>query len=394
MTITNITHGLQAITAQQSNRTGYKWHLNVYFTDISPSSSHGVHRQMVAAGASCSAGSGTPLASQHLSPYSSPDTFQYNAGTARVKQAYKNNTPPEPARKYLDNFFYRPIQLHQLSPSTSPALPLTMNHNITDVAPYQPLLPRLHSPTSYPKKKKSGIFPDLTKNINLGEDIDLVVGLTATALTADQVLKLKDSKKHKAMHLAKASLSAAAAATAFTMMKREHNERVGRERTRRRPESESRSTPSTTKGEKHECHSRSTSRSSSRPRSFERARRRSRSRDRELPYPDLEAQEPEDHKVRWALVPSSPFQEEHQEQRAESPEDYSYASSRLAPPPDERYHHRGRARTTSPLRRQDDDRWPDNYRHHHRRRKSEGESRWQTFFDLLGQELLQRRQKA
>lgn len=126
MTITNITHGLQAITAQQSNRRGYKWHLYVYFTDISPSSSHGVHRQMVAAGASCSAGSGAPLASQHLSPYSSPDTFQYDAGTARVKQAYKNNTPPEPAQKYLDNFFYRP----NTTASTFPIniICITINH--------------------------------------------------------------------------------------------------------------------------------------------------------------------------------------------------------------------------------------------------------------------------
>ncbi|KAK0671720.1 hypothetical protein QBC41DRAFT_315408 [Cercophora samala] len=269
-----------------------------------------------------------------------------------------------------------------------------MNHNISDIAPYQPPPPHPPSPSLAPKKKKSGIFPDLTKSINLGEDIDLVVGLTATALTADQLLKLKDSKKHKAMHLAKAGLSAATAATAFTMMARERNERVGRERTRRRSETESRPPPRITGGGEHGYYGRSNSQSSSRPRSFERtssrSRSRSRSRDRELPYPDLEAQEPEDHKVRWALVPSPPSQEEHRgQQRAESPDDYGYASTHLAPPPEEPHHHRGRARTMSPVRQDDDGR--EHHRRHHRRRKSEGQSRWHTFFDLLGQELQKQR---
>lgn len=63
------------------------------------------------------------------------------------------------------------------------------------------------------------------KDVDFGEGIDLVVGLTATALAADQLLRLKDSKQHKKMHLAKAGLSAAAAAAAFTMLQREHNER-------------------------------------------------------------------------------------------------------------------------------------------------------------------------
>jgi hypothetical protein len=62
----------------------------------------------------------------------------------------------------------------------------------------------------------------LTHDAYFGEEIDFVVGLTATALTADQVLKMRASKHHKAMHLVKAGLGAAAATTAFTMMAREH----------------------------------------------------------------------------------------------------------------------------------------------------------------------------
>ncbi|KAK4180457.1 hypothetical protein QBC36DRAFT_320013 [Triangularia setosa] len=256
-----------------------------------------------------------------------------------------------------------------------------MNHNHSDIIPY----PHPPSVTSSPRKKKSGMFPDLTKDINFGENIDLVLGVTATALTADQLLKLKDSKKNKAMHLAKASLSAAAAATAFTMMRREHNERARLGRTRRRSETETRSTPR--KNREHESESASSSRSSSRPRTFERTGSRSRSQDRGLLYPDLEAQlEPEDHKVRWALVPSPPSQEERQEERAESPDDYGYASARLASPPDEPCH-QNRARTMSPLRRRENDRESERHRHHHQRRKSERQSRWHKFFNLLGQEL-------
>ena len=58
------------------------------------------------------------------------------------------------------------------------------------------------------------ILQTLTKDVAFGEGVDLVVGLTATALAADQLLRVKDSKQHKKMHLAKAGLSAAAAAAA------------------------------------------------------------------------------------------------------------------------------------------------------------------------------------
>ncbi|KAK4149793.1 hypothetical protein C8A00DRAFT_37610 [Chaetomidium leptoderma] len=94
-----------------------------------------------------------------------------------------------------------------------------MNYQTSDhhLAP----LPHITPPLSKPSQN---MFQDLTKNVNFGEDIDFVLGVTATALAADQLLKLNDSKKHKKMHLAKAALSAAAAAAAFTIMRREYNE--------------------------------------------------------------------------------------------------------------------------------------------------------------------------
>ncbi|KAK3337657.1 hypothetical protein B0T19DRAFT_472518 [Cercophora scortea] len=58
-------------------------------------------------------------------------------------------------------------------------------------------------------------------HIHFGEDIDFVVGVTATALTADQILKLTTSKKHKIGHLAKAGLGATVAGVAFTLMNHE-----------------------------------------------------------------------------------------------------------------------------------------------------------------------------
>ncbi|KAK3372732.1 hypothetical protein B0H63DRAFT_302934 [Podospora didyma] len=106
-------------------------------------------------------------------------------------------------------------------------------HGDYDHGPYSncwphPNPPRPHSPPPHshnpPHHSPPGLLKDLTKNVDLGEDIDFVIGLTATALTADQVIKLAATKKHKASHLAKASLAAAAAATAFTMMAREHKE--------------------------------------------------------------------------------------------------------------------------------------------------------------------------
>ncbi|KAK0612471.1 hypothetical protein B0T17DRAFT_620652 [Bombardia bombarda] len=83
--------------------------------------------------------------------------------------------------------------------------------------------PRPPSPS--PPPPSFHLLPDITKKVNFGEDIDFVVGVTATALTADQLLKVTNKKnKHKVGHLAKAGLSAAVAATAFSMMEREHRE--------------------------------------------------------------------------------------------------------------------------------------------------------------------------
>lgn len=70
----------------------------------------------------------------------------------------------------------------------------------------------------------------LTDKVNFGEDVDFIVGVTATAVTADQLLKQTTCKDHKVMHLAKAGLGAAVAATAFTMMTREHSQRKHAER--------------------------------------------------------------------------------------------------------------------------------------------------------------------
>lgn len=70
----------------------------------------------------------------------------------------------------------------------------------------------------------------LSEKVDFGEDVDFVVGVTASALTADQLLKQTTCKRHKVAHLAKAGLGAAVAATAFTMMSREHDQRKQEER--------------------------------------------------------------------------------------------------------------------------------------------------------------------
>ncbi|KAK0725887.1 hypothetical protein B0H67DRAFT_449941, partial [Lasiosphaeris hirsuta] len=80
------------------------------------------------------------------------------------------------------------------------------------------------------------LIGDLTQNVNLGEDVELVVGITAAALTADQLYKLVNTKKHKTMHLVKAGLGAAVAGTSFAMMVQEHHnhEKKDKERGRSR----------------------------------------------------------------------------------------------------------------------------------------------------------------
>lgn len=101
-----------------------------------------------------------------------------------------------------------------------------MNHQTArSDHPSGPRPPRTPTPPPHPPSRSSqSLLSDFANNTNFGEDIDFVVGVTATALAADQLLKLKDSTKHKKMHLAKAGLSAAAAAAAFSMMRREHAE--------------------------------------------------------------------------------------------------------------------------------------------------------------------------
>lgn len=63
------------------------------------------------------------------------------------------------------------------------------------------------------------------EDVSFGEGIDLAVGLTATALTADQLAKLAHTKKHTTEHLVKSGLTAGLAATAFAMLAREHREK-------------------------------------------------------------------------------------------------------------------------------------------------------------------------
>lgn len=62
------------------------------------------------------------------------------------------------------------------------------------------------------------------RDVKFGQDIDLVAGLTAAALTADQLTKVADSKDHKTEHLALAGLGAAATVGALEMFWREHQE--------------------------------------------------------------------------------------------------------------------------------------------------------------------------
>lgn len=61
-------------------------------------------------------------------------------------------------------------------------------------------------------------------DFSLGEDVDLVIGLTAAALAGNEVARLAKSHQHQGSHLVKAGLSAAVAATALKMMQREHQD--------------------------------------------------------------------------------------------------------------------------------------------------------------------------
>ncbi|KAK1830621.1 hypothetical protein QBC39DRAFT_331428 [Podospora conica] len=81
-------------------------------------------------------------------------------------------------------------------------------------------------------KRRSSLNP--LEDVSFGEGIDLAVGLTATALTADQLVKLAHTKKHTTKHLVKGSLSAGLATAAFAMMAREHREKHEKEQQQRR----------------------------------------------------------------------------------------------------------------------------------------------------------------
>lgn len=67
--------------------------------------------------------------------------------------------------------------------------------------------------------------PPHIADFSLGEDIDLVIGLTAAALAGNEVVKLAKNHQHQGSHLVKAGLSAAVAASALKMMQREHQDR-------------------------------------------------------------------------------------------------------------------------------------------------------------------------
>lgn len=60
---------------------------------------------------------------------------------------------------------------------------------------------------------------------DLGEDIDAIIGVTATAYAGEQVYEASKSKKHQTSHLIKAGLSGLVALGAFKMFRREHNEK-------------------------------------------------------------------------------------------------------------------------------------------------------------------------
>lgn len=79
-----------------------------------------------------------------------------------------------------------------------------------------------HSHTDPPKSPKTS--EGFVNDVDFGAGIDLVAGLTAAALTADQLGKVAHSKKHKAEHLAKAGLGVVVTLGALEMFRREHEE--------------------------------------------------------------------------------------------------------------------------------------------------------------------------
>lgn len=74
--------------------------------------------------------------------------------------------------------------------------------------------------SSRPAQRSLPHIPDFS----LGEDVDLIIGLTAAALAGNEVARLAKSHQHQGSHLVKAGLSAAVAASALKMMQREHQD--------------------------------------------------------------------------------------------------------------------------------------------------------------------------
>lgn len=75
-------------------------------------------------------------------------------------------------------------------------------------------------PSQHPRRHSLPHIP----TFNLGEDIDLAIGLTAGALAGNEFLESSQSHDSRASHLLKAGLSAVVAASAFKMLGREHRE--------------------------------------------------------------------------------------------------------------------------------------------------------------------------
>lgn len=73
---------------------------------------------------------------------------------------------------------------------------------------------------NHDQDKSNSVLPKI-KDISFGEEIDIALAITAAALTADQLWKVVQSKKHKVSHLAKAGISAGLAAAAVDMYQRD-----------------------------------------------------------------------------------------------------------------------------------------------------------------------------
>lgn len=95
-------------------------------------------------------------------------------------------------------------------------------------------------------------------DFSLGEDIDLVIGLTAAALAGNEIVKVAQSHQHHGSHLVKAGLSAALAAGALKMLQREHRDNQKHHNNRSREHTQYHHSRSTLEGnERHQHQSKS-----------------------------------------------------------------------------------------------------------------------------------------